>query len=248
MPLNFPARNLASRITTSPRCRKKSRTSSRRTKRKQQQHLNKRAAGERAMRVFHGFEALPHFTHPAVTVGSYDGVHSGHLKLLRTVTAAARGQGGESIVFTFEPHPRITLGKADGLRLLTSSTRKSASSNGWGIDNLVIIPFDRAFSRLVPMNSSATVARPYGSRNARRRLQPPLRTRQTGQLRLSGQPRLRPAHSRGLRMRRGRRKSQFDGDPAIGRRGKNGARRTSAGASLSGNGPAHATASGWRTR
>ena len=64
------------------------------------------------MRVFHGFEALPHFTHPAVTVGSYDGVHSGHLKLLRTVTAAARGQGGESIVFTFEPHPRITLGKA----------------------------------------------------------------------------------------------------------------------------------------
>ena len=42
------------------------------------------------MRVFHGFEALPHFTHPAVTVGSYDGVHSGHLKLLRTVTAAAR--------------------------------------------------------------------------------------------------------------------------------------------------------------
>ena len=71
------------------------------------------------MRVFHGFEALPHFTHPAVAVGSYDGVHSGHLKLLRTVTAAARGQGGESIVFTFEPHPRITLGKADGLRLLT---------------------------------------------------------------------------------------------------------------------------------
>ena len=49
------------------------------------------------MRVFHGFEALPHFTHPAVTVGSYDGVHSGHLKLLRTVTAAARGQGGESL-------------------------------------------------------------------------------------------------------------------------------------------------------
>ena len=87
------------------------------------------------MRVFHGFEALPHFTHPAVTVGSYDGVHSGHLKLLRTVTAAARGQGGESIVFTFEPHPRITLGKADGLRLLTT---------------LVIIPFDRAFSRLAP--------------------------------------------------------------------------------------------------
>ena len=76
------------------------------------------------MRVFHSFEALPHFTHPAVTVGSYDGVHSGHLKLLRTVTAAARGQGGESIVFTFEPHPRITLGKADGLRLQLEECEK----------------------------------------------------------------------------------------------------------------------------
>ena len=98
------------------------------------------------MRVFHGFEALPHFTHPAVTVGSYDGVHSGHLKLLRTVTAAARGQGGESIVFTFEPHPRITLGKADGLRLLTTLDEKICLLERLGIDNLVIIPFDRAFS------------------------------------------------------------------------------------------------------
>ena len=102
------------------------------------------------MRVFHGFEALPHFTHPAVTVGSYDGVHSGHLKLLRTVTAAARGQGGESIVFTFEPHPRITLGKADGLRLLTTLDEKICLLERLGIDNLVIIPFDRAFSRLAP--------------------------------------------------------------------------------------------------
>ena len=102
------------------------------------------------MRVFHGCEALPHFTHPAVTVGSYDGVHSGHLKLLRTVTAAARGQGGESIVFTFEPHPRITLGKADGLRLLTTLVEKICLLERLGIDNLVIIPFDRAFSRLAP--------------------------------------------------------------------------------------------------
>ncbi len=100
------------------------------------------------MRVFHGFEALPHFTHPAVTVGSYDGVHSGHLKLLRTVTAAARGQGGESVVFTFEPHPRITLGKADGLRLLTTLDEKICLLERLGIDNLVIIPFDRAFGWL----------------------------------------------------------------------------------------------------
>ena len=70
------------------------------------------------MRVFHGFDALPHFVRPAVTVGSYDGVHLGHRALIGRLIAEARANGGESIVLTFEPHPRITLGKAEGLRLL----------------------------------------------------------------------------------------------------------------------------------
>lgn len=69
------------------------------------------AAGQADMRVFYGFDALPHFVRPTVTVGSYDGVHSGHLALLRTVAGRARAQGGESVVLTFEPHPRVTLGR-----------------------------------------------------------------------------------------------------------------------------------------
>ena len=81
-------------------------------------------AGRPDMRVFYGFDALPHFVRPTVTVGSYDGVHSGHLALLRTVAGRARAQGGESVVLTFEPHPRVTLGRADGLRLLTSLEEK----------------------------------------------------------------------------------------------------------------------------
>lgn len=66
------------------------------------------------MRVFYGFEHLPHFEHPAVTVGSYDGVHRGHQALIERLVAEAHAAGGESIVMTFEPHPRITLGRADG--------------------------------------------------------------------------------------------------------------------------------------
>ncbi len=62
------------------------------------------------MRVFHGFDALPHFVRPAVTVGSYDGVHLGHRALIGRLIAEARANDGESIVLTFEPHPRITLG------------------------------------------------------------------------------------------------------------------------------------------
>ena len=50
------------------------------------------------MRVFHGFDALPHFVRPAVTVGSYDGVHLGHRALIGRLIAEARANGGESIV------------------------------------------------------------------------------------------------------------------------------------------------------
>lgn len=102
------------------------------------------------MRIFQGFDALPRFVHPTVTVGSYDGVHSGHLALLHTVIANARRVGGESVVLTFEPHPRVTLGQAKGLRLLTSLEEKAYLLEREGIDNLIVIPFDKAFSRLSP--------------------------------------------------------------------------------------------------
>lgn len=100
------------------------------------------------MRVFHGFDALPHFEHPAVTVGSYDGVHLGHRALLRCLVAAARRAGGESVVMTFEPHPRVTLGRAEGLRLLTSLDEKLRLLAAEGVDNTIVMAFDATFSRL----------------------------------------------------------------------------------------------------
>lgn len=102
------------------------------------------------MRIFHGFDALPAFRRPAATVGSFDGVHGGHKSLIGRVVAEARAQDGESIVLTFDPHPRVTLGSAEGLGLLTSSEEKAWLLEREGIDNLIIIPFDRAFSRLEP--------------------------------------------------------------------------------------------------
>ncbi len=100
------------------------------------------------MRVFHGFASLPHFTRPAVTVGSYDGVHLGHRALIERLVAEARAAGGESIVLTFEPHPRITLGRAEGLRLLTTLDEKICLLERLGVDCVIVIPFDRTFSEL----------------------------------------------------------------------------------------------------
>lgn len=100
------------------------------------------------MKVFQGFEDLPHFVRPAVTVGSFDGVHRGHRALIGRLVAEARAVGGESVVLTFEPHPRITLGRAEGLRLLTTFEEKVALLAELGVDNVIVIPFDRAFSAL----------------------------------------------------------------------------------------------------
>lgn len=100
------------------------------------------------MRVFHGFDSLPRFVRPVVTVGSYDGVHLGHRALIDRLVAEAREQGGESIVLTFEPHPRVTLGRADGLRLLTTLDEKVRLLEAMGVDNVIVIPFDRTFSAL----------------------------------------------------------------------------------------------------
>lgn len=100
------------------------------------------------IRVFHGFGALPRFVHPVVTVGSYDGVHRGHRALIERLIAEARAAGGESIVLTFDPHPRVTLGRGEGLRLLTTLDEKIALLGELGVDNVIVIPFDRSFSAM----------------------------------------------------------------------------------------------------
>ncbi len=101
------------------------------------------------MRVFEGFENLPRLRNPVVTVGSYDGVHAGHRKLLDKIAGIAHRTGGESVVVTFSPHPREVL--ADGDRpvgLLTTLPEKTLLLERAGVDNLIIAPFTTEFSRL----------------------------------------------------------------------------------------------------
>lgn len=98
--------------------------------------------------MFRGFDELPAFDNAVVTVGSFDGLHSGHLVLLDRCRELARERGGESVVLTFETHPRVVLRRAEGLRLLTTLEEKILLLEGLGVDNLIVIPFDRDFSRL----------------------------------------------------------------------------------------------------
>lgn len=102
------------------------------------------------MRIFRGFDNLPRFRHAVATVGSYDGVHKGHRALIRRTCEEARQLGGESVLFTFDPHPRLALDPACDMRLLTTLDEKCYLIEKAGVDNLVIIPFDYRFSRTTP--------------------------------------------------------------------------------------------------
>ena len=101
------------------------------------------------MKIFHGFDDLPHFGNAVVTVGSYDGVHAGHRTLLRQAEGLARASEGEIVVVTFAPHPREVLsGGADKMRLLTPLGEKAALLERAGVQNLVVAPFTVELSRL----------------------------------------------------------------------------------------------------
>lgn len=102
------------------------------------------------MKIFRGFDDLPCFENGVATLGSFDGVHCGHKALLAEVRRRAAAQGSESVVYTFEPHPRITLNCAEGLKLLNTAEEKAFLLSEAGVDNLVFIPFTEAFSRLSP--------------------------------------------------------------------------------------------------
>lgn len=101
------------------------------------------------MRVFYQLEDLPVFKRAVLTIGSFDGVHSGHQQLLARINRLARQSGGESIVITFHPHPRqIIYPKDDSLQLLSTIEEKVALFERYGVDNVVVVPFTVAFSQL----------------------------------------------------------------------------------------------------
>ena len=99
------------------------------------------------MRVFTDLQHLPPFRDTVVTIGSFDGVHTGHRRILDQVRSLAQSSGSESIVLTFEPHPRAVLQPDDpSFKLLTLPAEKIKLLEACGIDNVVLAPFTAAFA------------------------------------------------------------------------------------------------------
>lgn len=100
------------------------------------------------MRVYTDLQKLPSFENTVLTIGSFDGVHTGHRRILEQVHALARANGGESVVLTFEPHPRAVLHPDDpAFRLISSSEEKIYLLEQCGIDHVVLVPFTPEFAR-----------------------------------------------------------------------------------------------------
>ena len=103
------------------------------------------------MKVHYDLDNLPNFNGAIITIGSFDGVHLGHQKILRRLVELAREEGGTSVVITFDPHPRIVLkGPDSGLELLTTTAEKAKLLEENGIEHMVVVPFSKAFAQQSP--------------------------------------------------------------------------------------------------
>jgi hypothetical protein len=100
------------------------------------------------MRVFTDLNQLPAFRNAVITIGSFDGVHAGHRRILEKVQRLAAARGGESVVITFDPHPRTVLKPDEPFRLITTTPEKIMLLEQSGVDHLVVVPFSATFSQL----------------------------------------------------------------------------------------------------
>jgi riboflavin kinase/FMN adenylyltransferase len=102
------------------------------------------------MQVHRDLDHLPLWVNPIVTIGSYDGVHTGHRAIIERMSAEARSVGGETVLVTFEPHPRLVLSGSNKahFKLISTLNEKILLLNQTGLDHLVVVPFDDAFSNL----------------------------------------------------------------------------------------------------
>ena len=104
------------------------------------------------MQVHHGIQSLPSFKNAIVTMGTFDGVHAGHRSIIKRITNLAKLKDGESVLITFEPHPRFLLQPNHPIKLLNTPSEKIKLLEGLGIDHLVIVAFTLDFAQQEPKN------------------------------------------------------------------------------------------------
>jgi len=102
------------------------------------------------MKVTRGYQGEIVRPYPVATIGNFDGHHIGHRALLQAVTQTARKVGGTALALTFDPHPVRILAPHVDLRFLTDPEEKLALFEQSGIDEVVVLEFNKVFAGLPP--------------------------------------------------------------------------------------------------
>ena len=99
------------------------------------------------MKLARQIKEIPFNKNSAITVGTFDGVHLAHQKIIKEVIALAKKTNGRSVVVTFEPHPREIVSDVDATtQLLTTLGERQELCEQMGVDWFIVINFDKAFS------------------------------------------------------------------------------------------------------
>src|SRR5690606_7506818 len=100
------------------------------------------------MKIYKNIEDFIPVDNAVVTIGTFDGVHIGHQKIISTLRESARELNGETVLLTFFPHPRMVLHPEDiALRLISTIEEKARQLALCGLDHLIITPFGKEFSQ-----------------------------------------------------------------------------------------------------
>lgn len=101
------------------------------------------------MKVYQHFNEIQAIKNAVLTIGTFDGVHVGHQKIIEKIKTEAAKIGGETVLFTFFPHPRLVLNPSDNsLRMIQSLEEKIANLERLGLDHLIIFPFTKEFANV----------------------------------------------------------------------------------------------------
>lgn len=99
------------------------------------------------MQVHRDIDHLPAFRQAVITIGTFDGVHTGHQQIIAQLKAEAAHVKGESVIITFHPHPRMIVGQQSRpVHLLNTLDEKISLLEQKGIDHLVVVPFNDSFA------------------------------------------------------------------------------------------------------
>src|SRR5579864_761967 len=103
------------------------------------------------MKIYHNIDDFVPVKNAVVTIGTFDGVHLGHRKIIERIKQLAKAAGGETVILTFFPHPRMILHPEDqNMKLINTINEKAQLLEQLGVDHLIITPFSRDFSNQKP--------------------------------------------------------------------------------------------------